>query len=266
MDNNAQKTLELQAKLYHAVKEYYPSLGSLAKKLQDDYSGDKPFVQQEEDRLGLCFLLDYYDDINSDIALIAKNTPRMTDERKLSDQAEKEHRKEVDEATDMITAEDIVEQAVYAANAPECCTEDHAENMLAMLGANIVDEEIYHDEDDCPNTKQAVIDSVNEEYAAYEKEILSGTPESVYRKTYETYVKSSLRDTICEDVEFDGEVYKALHQDKGEILKSMHEDFIGEAYASLESKGDRAEYIEDYCKRYHPEIMNATEMNMGGIQ
>ena len=50
----------------------------------------------------------------------------------------------------MITAEDIVEQAVYAANAPDCCAEDHAENMLSMLGANIVDEDVYHDEDECP--------------------------------------------------------------------------------------------------------------------
>lgn len=66
------------------------------------------------------------------------------------EQAEEEHKKEVDEATDMITAEDIVEQAVYAANAPECCAEDHAENMLSMLGANIVDDEVYHDEDECP--------------------------------------------------------------------------------------------------------------------
>ncbi len=64
--------------------------------------------------------------------------------------AEQEHRKEVDEATDMITAEDIVEQAVYVANAPECCADEHAENMLSMLGANIVDEEVYHDEDECP--------------------------------------------------------------------------------------------------------------------
>ena len=40
------------------------------------------------------------------------------------EQAEKEHEKEVDEATDMITAEDIVEQAVYMANAPECCIEN----------------------------------------------------------------------------------------------------------------------------------------------
>ena len=59
--------------------------------------------------------------------------------------AEEEHRQEVDETTDMITTEDVVEQAVYMANAPDCCADEHAENMLGMLGANVVDEEIYHD-------------------------------------------------------------------------------------------------------------------------
>ncbi len=67
------------------------------------------------------------------------------------DEAERKHQKKVDEATDMITAEDIVEQAVYAANAPDCCADEQAENMLGMLGANIVDDEIYHDEDECPS-------------------------------------------------------------------------------------------------------------------
>ncbi len=65
------------------------------------------------------------------------------------DEAERKHQEEIDETTDMITAEDIVEQAVYAANAPDCCADEQAENMLGMLGANIVDDEIYHDEDEC---------------------------------------------------------------------------------------------------------------------
>lgn len=141
VDNNEQKILELQAQLYRAIKEYYPSLDSLAKKLQDDYNDGVPFVQREEDRLGLCFIPDYYDDIEGQIK-------QLQSDKTIT--AEEEHKKEVDEATDMITAEDIVEQAVYAANAPECCAEDHAENMLSMLGANIVDEDVYHDEDECP--------------------------------------------------------------------------------------------------------------------
>lgn len=136
MDHNKQKTLELQAQLYRAIKEYYPSLDSLAKKLQDDYNDGVPFVQREEDRLGLCFILDYYDDIEKQIKQVQT--------------AEEEHQKEIDETTDMITSEDMVEQAVYIANAPECCADEHAENMLSVLGANIMDEKVYHDEDECP--------------------------------------------------------------------------------------------------------------------
>ena len=59
----------------------------------------------------------------------------------LFDRAEKEHQKEIEETADTITAEDLVEQAVYAANAPDFLTEEEqAEDMLGMLGANIMDE------------------------------------------------------------------------------------------------------------------------------
>ena len=51
------------------------------------------------------------------------------------------------ECTDMRTAEDLAEQAEYVANAPKCCSEkERALNMLGMLGSNIADEDIYHDE------------------------------------------------------------------------------------------------------------------------
>ena len=191
----SRKTMEIKAKLYDVVKSYYPNLDGLAKRLQDDYAGTTPFIQTEEDRLGLCFTLDYMDDLEGEIRKLHEETNSMTDNRKTEllrnfvgwfidhqtsdeglyrdlyveigmtkkelqdygiqidgqfEQAEEEHRKEVDETTDMITAEDIVEMSVYAGNAPECCAEDHAENMLSMLGANIVDEEVYHDEDECP--------------------------------------------------------------------------------------------------------------------
>lgn len=58
---------------------------------------------------------------------------------------QEEHEEKVAEAMDMITAEDLVEQAVYAANAPDCCSKgQQAENMLDMLGANVIDGSIYH--------------------------------------------------------------------------------------------------------------------------
>ena len=62
---------------------------------------------------------------------------------------QEKHEEEVRETTDTITAEDLTEQAVYAANAPDCCSaEQQAENMLGMLGANVVEPEIYHTEEE----------------------------------------------------------------------------------------------------------------------
>lgn len=56
-----------------------------------------------------------------------------------------------DQINNMITAEDLVEQAIYAAAAPDCCSDgEQAQNMLGMLGANIMDDDIYHDEDEHP--------------------------------------------------------------------------------------------------------------------
>lgn len=264
MKNNAvlqSKETELKAKLYDAVERWYDSLDNLAKKLQDDISGEKPFEQSEGDRVGLTFVLDYMDDLKNEIKQLRENiaTIKPTEKLKLNammwrkpetleprsykvsevivladaefrnvmkeplkdreylkgrtgqdtcvlllsetgddgilvdtqgydyprysafipnakiianefiqriaeeqnsddDEESKTKRKRGEEikderndekqkATDILTAEDIAEQAEYAANAPKCCSEkERALNMLGMLGSNIVDEDIYHDE------------------------------------------------------------------------------------------------------------------------
>ena len=64
---------------------------------------------------------------------------------------------EEEETNNLITAEDLVEQAVYAAHAPDCCSSsDRSGNMLQMLGANVLDESIYHDEDEHPGIVPAM--------------------------------------------------------------------------------------------------------------
>lgn len=264
MKNNAvlqSKETELKAKLYDAVERWYDSLDNLARKLQDDISGEKPFEQSEGDRVGLTFVLDYMDDLKNEIKQLHENieTSKPTEKLKLnammwrkpetleprsykvsevivlsdaefrdvmknsledrgylsgrqgddtcvlllskngddgilvntqgcnypryaafipkakiianefiqrfteeqgSDDGEKNKTKrkrgeeikdeksdEKQKVTDMLSAEDIVEQAEYAANAPKCCSEkERALNMLGMLGSNIADEDIYHDE------------------------------------------------------------------------------------------------------------------------
>lgn len=47
----------------------------MAARLQADYaSGEdyKPFEQQEEDRLAICFILDFFDDLKTQIKTIKK--------------------------------------------------------------------------------------------------------------------------------------------------------------------------------------------------
>ena len=74
---------EIKAKLYGVVESYYNSLDVLAKKLQDDYAGIKSFEQSEEDRLGLCFLLDYMDDLREKIKALHENEGKISAEKKL---------------------------------------------------------------------------------------------------------------------------------------------------------------------------------------
>lgn len=74
---------DIKAKLYGVVESYYNSLDVLAKKLQDDYAGIKSFEQSEEDRLGLCFLLDYTDDLREKIKALHENEGKISAEKKL---------------------------------------------------------------------------------------------------------------------------------------------------------------------------------------
>ena len=255
------KETEIKAKFYDIVERWYDSLDNLAQKLQDDISGEKPFEQNEGDRTGLCFVLDYMDDLKKEIKQLHNNIKtikpteklklnammwrkpetleplsykvsevivvsdaefrdvinnsledreylsgrhgedtcvlllsengddgilvdtqgcnypryatfipkakiianefiqRVTEEqnsnddednktkRKRGEEIKDEKSDEKQKVTDMLSAEDIAEQAEYAANAPKCCSEkERALNMLGMLGSNIADEDIYHDE------------------------------------------------------------------------------------------------------------------------
>lgn len=257
------KETEIKAKFYDIVERWYDSLDNLAQKLQDDISGEKPFEQSEGDRAGLCFVLDYIDDLKNEIKQLRENIAtikpteklklnammwrkpetleplsykvsevivvsdaefrdvmknsledrdylfgrhgddtcvlllsengddgilvdtqgcnypryaafipkakiianefmqRATEEqgsddgetnktkRKRGEEIKDERNDEKQKTTDILTAEDIAEQAEYAANAPKCCSgKERALNMLGMLGSNIADEDIYHDESD----------------------------------------------------------------------------------------------------------------------
>ncbi|MBR1974596.1 MAG: hypothetical protein IKA20_01980 [Clostridia bacterium] len=117
--------------------------------------------------------------------------------------------------------------------------------------------------------KHEVIESVDKEFKAYEADLLDGskTVEEVYAHSYESMVKAEFRDTICGEVEFNDNVYKALYKERGKILEGLHQDFVGQPHASVNSFEETGFFIEDYCNRYHGEIMREpsedTGMNMG---
>lgn len=69
------KIKKQKAKLYNIVKSYYSILDDLAARLQKDYAGGDdhiPFEQCEEDRLAICFILDYFDGLKEDIEILKK--------------------------------------------------------------------------------------------------------------------------------------------------------------------------------------------------
>ena len=53
------------------------------------------------------------------------------------------------ETNEILLAEDAVQTTAYIANAPDCCSgAEQLGNMLGMLGTDLMDEDVYHDEDE----------------------------------------------------------------------------------------------------------------------
>lgn len=55
------------------------------------------------------------------------------------------------ETNEILLAEDAVQTTAYLANAPDCCSgAEQLDNVLGMLGADVMDEDVYHSEDQHP--------------------------------------------------------------------------------------------------------------------
>lgn len=70
--------------------------------------------------------------------------------RKLNTPTEERQMQE-DETNEMLLAEDAVQTTAYLANAPDCCSgTEQLGNVFGMLGADVMDEDVYHSEDRHP--------------------------------------------------------------------------------------------------------------------
>lgn len=137
--------------------------------------------------------------------------------------------KEIDEMTDGMTVDET----------------------LDFLGLDKKDEKIDYE--------NAIKEIVNSEFNAFQEELLKKSPVEVFQKNYEIYVKTEFLDTILE-WDMDEEYYVALYQDKDKgILQQLYDDFLGSDNVSVEDYGETIEFIEDYCKYYHKDIIEGIQ-------
>ena len=105
-----------------------------------------------------------------------------------------------------------------------------------------------------------VIKSVNTEFEVYKADLLSRSPEDIFFENYKIHVMTELKEVIEEGVQdgyLEKEHYKALYEERGSILAALYDDFIGDEYASVNSYGETAEFIKNYCEQYHQSAMYA---------
>ena len=105
-----------------------------------------------------------------------------------------------------------------------------------------------------------VIKSVNTEFEVYKADILSRSPEDIFYENYKIHVMTELKEVIEEGVQdgyLEKEHYKALYEERGSILTALYDDFIGDEYASVNSYGETADFIKNYCEQYHQSAMYA---------
>ena len=105
-----------------------------------------------------------------------------------------------------------------------------------------------------------VIKSVNTEFEVYKADIFSRSPEDIFFENYKIHVMTELKEVIEEGVQdgyLEEEHYKALYEERGSILTALYDDFIGDEYASVNSYGETAEFIKNYCEQYHQSAMYA---------
>lgn len=69
----------------------------------------------------------------------------------LADKQQQLQKQQENETNEMILAEDAVQTTTYLANAPDYCSgAEQLGNVLGMLGADVMDDEVYHSEDEHP--------------------------------------------------------------------------------------------------------------------
>ncbi len=109
-----------------------------------------------------------------------------------------------------------------------------------------------------PDYEAEVKKSVNVEFEAYKTDVLTRSPEDIFYENYKIHVFTELKEVIeaGSSGHLDKEDYRALYEERGNILGELYMDYLSEEYASVNNMSDTAEFIKDYNERYHSAVMS----------
>ena len=97
-----------------------------------------------------------------------------------------------------------------------------------------------------------VIESVKTEYDAFQDEMLNSSPQTVFENSYKTHLYTDFSEVIQYGKEYlTDKEFQALYEERGHILNSLYDDYIKQESYSVETYGDTAHFIKDYCEKYH---------------
>ena len=105
-----------------------------------------------------------------------------------------------------------------------------------------------------------VIKSVNTEFEVYKADMLSKSAEAIFEDSYKISTMSEFKDILeigTEHGYLQSEYYRALYEDRGSILTMLFDDYIKDEYARLDTSGEAAEFVRDYCERHHKAALYA---------
>lgn len=103
--------------------------------------------------------------------------------------------------------------------------------------------------------KTAVINSALLEYDEYKKDLISKLTQTVFDNSYKTHLYGRFLEVIESGNNYlTDKEFQALYDDRGHILYSLYDEYIGNEEYSTETYDEAARYIKEYCKTAHNEI------------
>lgn len=109
-----------------------------------------------------------------------------------------------------------------------------------------------------PDYEESVMTSVRLEYEELKAKCIAD-PDGAFYAAHEVSAKTKFAVALTGEVDFDAKIYKALYRDRGNILNELYAVFLNKPDARVKTLADTEEFIEYYCERYYPEIMNVEE-------